>query len=67
MANKNKKIKTIFLGKSNELVEDIPDFKQSPMRYAYWIVGFFVIAGNTWVIVSTFVRTSCFKKTWPFV
>ena len=40
-------------------------YKKSSMRYAYWVVGFFVIAGNTWVIVSTFVRTSCFKKTWP--
>ena len=35
------------------------------MRYTYWVIGLFVIAGNTWVIVSTFVRTSCFKKTWP--
>ena len=41
-----------------------PVVKMSSMRYAYWVVGFFVIAGNTWVIVSTFVRTSCFKKIW---
>ena len=32
-------------------------------RSAFWIIGFLVIAGNTYVIISSFVKTSCFKQT----
>ena len=35
------------------------------MRFPYWFLGFIVIVGNAYVIIRRFVRTSCFKKTWP--
>ena len=35
------------------------------MRFPYWFIGFIVIVGNAYVIVRSFVRTSCFKQTWP--
>ena len=37
------------------------------MRYFYWITAFLVITGNAYVIISSVVKTSCFKQAWPSV
>ena len=35
------------------------------IRYVFWIVGFIAMAGNAYVIVSSCIKTRCFKKAWP--
>ena len=37
------------------------------MRYFFWITAFLVITGNAYVIISSVVKTSCFKQAWPSV
>ena len=35
------------------------------MRYFFWIIAILVITGNAYVIISSVVKTSCFKQAWP--
>ena len=37
------------------------------MRYFYWITAFLFVIGNGYVIISSVVKTSCFKRAWPSV
>ena len=37
------------------------------VRYFYWITASLVIIGNGYVIISSVVKTSCFKRAWPSV
>ena len=39
-------------------------YQQSILRYVFWIIGFLVVAGNAYVIISSSIRTSCFKQVW---
>ena len=35
------------------------------MRYFFWVTAVLVITGNAYVIISSVVKTSCFKQAWP--
>ena len=40
---------------------------QAFMRYFFWITAILVITGNAYVIISSVLKTSCFKRAWPSV
>ena len=42
-------------------------YVQIIMRYFFWIIAVLVVTGNAYVIISSVVKTSCFKQAWPSV
>ena len=63
------------LSSSNDFVYVYPDGALRPhttyitilLRYFFCITAFLVIAGNGYVVISSVVKTSCFKQAWPSV
>ena len=52
-----------YLSLNPDTSSNVPTF----VRYFYWITAFLVIIGNGYVIISSVVKTSCFKRAWPSV
>ena len=42
-------------------------YEQAFLRYFFWIPAILVITGNAYVIISSVLKTSCFKRAWPSV
>ena len=52
---------------SYKYIFDIKPLAIISIRYFFWIIAFLVITGNAYVIISSVVKTSCFKQAWPSV